>query len=146
MGSKCQNSNFFEHGHVAYQIKRNQGCRNMLENILAENPLPPPLTLGVKRPKLIFSEYYHIKLNGFWNSETWQQIFCLHTFSLTHSTLGVGLKVKFQLIENMVLLHMELNRIPKAATCKYFGRKFPLPALLTLWSHLTFAEHDQRET
>ena len=54
MGSKCQNSIFLEHGHVAYQIKGNHGCRNMVENILAGNPLPPPLTLGVKRSKLFF--------------------------------------------------------------------------------------------
>ena len=54
MGLKCQNSIFLEHGHVAYQIKGNHGCSNMVENILAGNPLPPPLTLGVKRSKLIF--------------------------------------------------------------------------------------------
>ena len=54
MGSKCQNSIFLEHGHVAYQIKGNHGCSNMVENILARNVLPPPLTLGVKRSKLNF--------------------------------------------------------------------------------------------
>ena len=129
MGSKCQNSIVLEYGHVAYQIKGNHGCSNMVENILAGNCLPPPLTLGVKRSKLII-EYYHIKLNRFSNSETWQQIICLHTFSLPHSTLGVGLKVKIQLIENMVIMHMKLNRIVKAATCKYFGRKSPFPARL----------------
>ena len=124
---------FLENNHVAYQIKGNHGCNNMVENIYARNPLPPPLTLGFKRSKLFFTEYYHIKLDRFSNSETWQQIFCLHTFSLPHSTLGVGLKVKIQLIENMVMLHMKLNRIGKAATCKYFGPKSPLPAPLTLW-------------
>ena len=131
---KCQNSIFVEHGHVAYQIKGNHSSSNMVENILAGNPLRPPLTLGVKRSKIVFTEFYHIKLNRFLNSETWQQIFCLHTFSLPHSTLGVGLKVKIQLIENMVMLHMKLNRITKAATCIYFGRKSPLPAPLTLCS------------
>ena len=35
MGSKCQNSIFLEHGHVAYQIKGNHGCSNMVENILS---------------------------------------------------------------------------------------------------------------
>ena len=134
MGSKCRNSIFLEHGHVTYRIKGNHGCSNMVENILAGNPLPPPLTLGVKRSNLIFTEYYHIKLNRFSDSETWQQIFCLQTFSLPHSTLGVGLKVKIQLIENMVMLHVKLNRIAKAATCKYFGHKPTLSAPLTLWS------------
>ena len=47
----------------------------------------------------------------------------------THSTLGVGLKVKIQPFENMVMLHMKLNRIAKAATCKYFGQKIPSPPL-----------------
>ena len=41
--------------------------------------------------------------------------------------LGFELKVKIQLIENMVMLHMKLNRVTKAATCKYFGRRSPLP-------------------
>ena len=53
-GWTCQNSIFLEHGHVAYQIKGNHCCSNMVENILAGNPLPPPLTLGVKRSKLNF--------------------------------------------------------------------------------------------
>ena len=126
MGSKCQNSFFLEHGHVAYQIKGNHGCSNMVENSLAGNPLQTPLLpWGSKGQNQIFTEYDHIILNRFSNSETWQQLFCLHTFSLPHSTLGVGLKVKIQL-ENMVMLHMKLNRIAKAATCKYFGRKSPL--------------------
>ena len=121
---------FLEHGHVAYQIKGNQGCSIVVENILAT-----PSNPGGKKVKFkFFKECFHIKLNRFSNSETWQQIFCLHTFSLPHSTLGVGLKVKIQLIENMFMLHMKLNRITKAATCKFFGRKSPLPAPLTLWS------------
>ena len=94
----------------------------------------PPTPSNPGGQNQIFTEYYHIKLNRFLNSETWQRIFCLHTFSLPHSTLGVGLKVKIQLIENMVMWHMKLKRIAKAATCKYFGRKSPLPAPLTLWS------------
>ena len=125
---------FLDHGHVAYQIKKKQRCSNMVENVLARNPLTPPLTLGVKRSNSVFTEHYHIKLNRFSDSETWQQIFCIHTFSLPHSTLGVGLNVKTQLIENMVMLHMKLNRIAKAATCKYFGRRSPLPAPPTLRS------------
>ena len=129
VGSKCQNSIFLEHGHVAYKIKGNHRCSYMLEIILAGNPLPSPLTLGSKGQNSIFIEHYHIKLNRFSNSEMWQQIFCLYTFSLPHLTLGVGLKVKIQLIENMVMLHMKLKRIAKAATCKYFGCRSPLPVV-----------------
>ena len=65
LGIKMSNSIFLEHGHVAYQIKGNHGCSNMVENILAGNPLPPPLTLGVKRSNLNFYRIlsYQIKLN-----------------------------------------------------------------------------------
>ena len=34
VGSKCQNSTFSEHGHVAYQIKGNVSCSNMVANSL----------------------------------------------------------------------------------------------------------------
>ena len=38
MGSVYQNSNFAEHGHVAYQIKENRECSNMVANILPVDP------------------------------------------------------------------------------------------------------------
>ena len=45
LGSIVQNSTFSEHGHAAYQIKKNHKCSNMVGNIFAADPLPPP-TLG----------------------------------------------------------------------------------------------------
>ena len=36
------NSIFTEHVHVAYQIKENHECSNIVANILHANPLPPP--------------------------------------------------------------------------------------------------------
>ena len=43
MGSKGQIATFSEHCHVAYQIKGNQVCSNMVANILpADPPMPPP--------------------------------------------------------------------------------------------------------
>ena len=56
-GIKMSKFNFLEHGHVAYQIKGNHGCSNMVENILAGNPLPPPPTPsnpGGQKVKIIF--------------------------------------------------------------------------------------------
>ena len=47
MGSKDQNSTFSEHGHVAYQIKDNHECSNMVANILPADP-PPPSTLDMR--------------------------------------------------------------------------------------------------
>ena len=38
IGSVGQNSTFSEHGHVAYQIKENQECSNMVANILPSDP------------------------------------------------------------------------------------------------------------
>ena len=38
VGSKDQNSTFSEHGHVAYQIKENHECNNMVANILPTEP------------------------------------------------------------------------------------------------------------
>ena len=46
VGSKAQNSTSSEYGHVAYQIKRNHTCSNIIGNILPADPPPPP-TLGV---------------------------------------------------------------------------------------------------
>ena len=50
-----QNSTFSEHGHVAYQIKGNHGCSNMVANILPANPLPsPPPDPGGQKVKIHF--------------------------------------------------------------------------------------------
>ena len=59
MGSKVQNSTFSKHGHVAYQIKENHECSNMVPNIL----LADTLTMGMGQigQNLPFSEHGHIK-------------------------------------------------------------------------------------
>ena len=44
VGSKGQIATFSEHCHVAYQIKGNQVCSNMVANILPADPPPPPPT------------------------------------------------------------------------------------------------------
>ena len=40
MGSIGQNSTFSEHGHVAYLIKENYECSNMVTNILTTEAIP----------------------------------------------------------------------------------------------------------
>ena len=52
-GFKGQNSTFLEHGHVAYQIKWNHECSNMVANILPAEP-PDPLGMGVKGQNSFF--------------------------------------------------------------------------------------------
>ena len=42
MGANDQNSTLSEHGQVAYQIKKNQECSNMVATILPADPPPPP--------------------------------------------------------------------------------------------------------
>ena len=61
LGSKGQNSTFSEHGHVAYQIKWNHDCSNMVANILPTDP-PPPMTLGdgLKGQNSTFAEHGHV--------------------------------------------------------------------------------------
>ena len=53
---------FSEHGHVAYQIKENQECTNMVANILPADPLPPSpvLWMGSEGQNSTFSEHGHV--------------------------------------------------------------------------------------
>ena len=59
LGTKGQNSTFSEHGHVAYKIKGNQECSNMVASIL---PTDPPLTLGMRSigQNSTLSEHGHV--------------------------------------------------------------------------------------
>ena len=54
LGSKGQNSTFSEHGHVAYQIKDNHGCSNMVADILPAYHTPSDSGVGVYRSKFNF--------------------------------------------------------------------------------------------
>ena len=53
LGAIGQNSTFSEHGHVAYQIKGNHKCSNLVANILLPDTPPDPEGEG-KRSKRIF--------------------------------------------------------------------------------------------
>ena len=73
-GVKRSKFNLFTHCHVAYQIKGNHKCSNMVANILPADP-HHPLTLGVGPIGIkiqLFSEYGHIaqQLNGITNVAT----------------------------------------------------------------------------
>ena len=63
MGSKGQNATFSEHGPVAYQIKGNHKCSNMVSNNLPADPLDPR---GQKVKIKLFQNnvMLHIKLKG----------------------------------------------------------------------------------
>ena len=63
-GSIGQNSAFSEHGHVAYKIKEDHECSNMVVNILRADPPPPPypptLGMGSVGQNSLFSEHDHV--------------------------------------------------------------------------------------
>ena len=40
--------NFSQHGHVAYQIKGNHNCNNLVANLKPSDPPPPPDPGGQK--------------------------------------------------------------------------------------------------
>ena len=65
MGSKGQTLSFSESSHVAYQIKADEACSNMVENIL---PTDTPSTQGwgqkVKLYLFLKVVMLHIKLKG----------------------------------------------------------------------------------
>ena len=58
VGSKGQIATFSEHCHVAYQIKGNQVCSNMVANILPADPPPPPTHTHLPQNMVML----HIKL------------------------------------------------------------------------------------
>ena len=71
MGSKVQNSTFSEDGHVAYQIKENHECSNMVPNILLADILT--LRMGQIDQNLPFSEHGHIEYQLKGNQQMQQQ-------------------------------------------------------------------------
>ena len=71
MGSVGQNSPLSEHGHVAYQIKENHECSNMVPNILLADS--PTLGMGPIGQNLPFSEHGHIEFQLKGNQKMQQQ-------------------------------------------------------------------------
>ena len=69
IGSKVQNALFSEYGHVAYQIKCNDACSNMVAILYPQTPHPKP---GESKCQLFQNiDMLHIKLNGITNAATW---------------------------------------------------------------------------
>ena len=73
VGSKAQNSTSSEYGHVAYQIKRNHTCSNIIGNILPAEPPPPPHanTGGLSVKIQLFQNILHIKFKYIINAAKW---------------------------------------------------------------------------
>ena len=109
-GSKGQNSTYSEHSQVAYQIKGNNECSNMIaNNFPADSPSPTTLDMGSIGQNSTFSEHGHVACEIKWNHEMQQ-----------HGKHGMKYPPpnadKSQLFQNMVMLHIKLKGIMNAAT------------------------------
>ena len=63
---KRSNLTFAEHDHVAYQIKGNRKCSNMVANILPAAPLSP------QKVKIqLFQNMVMLHIKGITNAATW---------------------------------------------------------------------------
>ena len=117
MGSKVQNSTFSEHGHVAYQIKENHECSNMVPN----NLLADTLTLGMGQigQNLPFFQNMvtlNINLKEIRKCSSKVANICPEMPTPLPRPWGWGQKVKIQLFQNMVMLHIKIKIITNAAT------------------------------
>ena len=95
VGSKGQ-IQLSHHGHVAYQIKGNQVCSNMVANILPIAPTSP--CPWVKVSHSTFSEHGYVayQVKGIENAATWPSI---------PPTLGWGQKAQFKFFKHFDLPH-----------------------------------------
>ena len=89
LGSKGQHSLFSEHGHVAYKIKWNHECSNMVAYIL----LPDPGGWGQYVRNSTFSEYGNVacQIKGD-SAYSYMVANILPTDHIPAPTMGVGLK------------------------------------------------------
>ena len=106
-GVKRSISTYTHHCHVAYQIKWNHECSNMVANILPADPhIPPPaLWTGSIGQNSTFSEHVHVAYQIKWDHKCSNMV-----------AKGVWSKVQIQLFQNMVILHIKFNGITNAAT------------------------------
>ena len=107
-----QNSTFSEYGHVAYQIKGNDTCSNMVANILCRPPSPDPG--GVKIH--LFQNMGHVAYQIKGNDERSTYSVLTHTLN---SWDGVKGQNNFFYIFLAVMLHIKLKGTEHRAPCKH---------------------------
>ena len=141
MGSIGQNSTFNEHGHVAYRIKGNRECNNMVRIFCPQTTLPPTSTLriGSIDQKSSFTEHGHVTYQIDWYHECSNMVANSLPADPTKPPIpdpGDGVKnSKFNFFQNMFLLHIKLKGITDTATwsrihqhgSKYLARRPPPP-------------------
>ena len=126
-----QNSTFSKPDHVAYQIKENHECSNMVAPP-PPPPSPPPHPLGMWSIGQIqfFPEHGHVAYQIKENHKCSNMVANILPADHPHPW-GWGQKVKIQLFQNMVMLHIKLKGIMKWQQhgSKYFARRHPPPTL-----------------
>ena len=108
---------FSESSHVAYQIKADDACSNMVANILPTDTHQRPRGWGQKVKLYLFLKVVmlHIKLKRIEHRAPWKQICChLHT----PTTPGVGSKGHFFSFLKVVMLHIKWKWKKCRPTCK----------------------------
>ena len=100
--------NFTEHGHVEYQIKGNHECSNMVAIIWLADPR---LTLReFNRSKFNFTEHGHVEYQIKGNHKcSNMEANILPAAPPPYRQLGLSQKVKFQLFQNIIMLHIKLK-------------------------------------
>ena len=110
--NKQNKTTLSEHGHVAYQIKENHECSNMVANILPTDP--PPLGMdGVSRSEYIFSEHCHV---AYLIKEKHKCNNLLENIIPTDQTRRPWGWSQNSAFQNIVMLHIKLKRITNATT------------------------------
>ena len=140
---RVQNSTYSEYGHVAYQIKENGLCGNMVTTILPADRL----ARGSKFKIHLFSEHRHVAYQIIGKdkcSNTQAHLLFLHTHPWL---LRLGQRSKYFFLKK-VMLHIKLMGMEHRAPCKQmfcpythpgplgWGRK--VKHLFTVSSHIAY--------
>ena len=116
LGPVDQNTIFSGHSHVAYQIKENHECSNM---VACRPPPPSPTTMGIGSvgQNSTFSEHGRVAYQIKGNHESSNMVANILPKDPPPPQLwGWGQQVKIQLYQNTVMLHIKLKGIMNAAT------------------------------
>ena len=128
-------------------------CSNMVANVLpAEHPPPPPpppssttLGDGFKRSKFNFSEHVHVAYQIYWNHEMKQHGSKYLAGRCPPPPPPPYTRVKTQLFQKKIILHIKLKGITNAATWSqifYLQTPHPPdPGVGVKDQNSTFAEH-----
>ena len=129
MGSVGQNSPLSEHVHVAYLIKENHECSNMVPNILLADS--PTLGMGPIGQNLPFSEHGHIEYQFRGNQKMQEQGSKylpgdVYPLAPTLGMRSVGQTSTFSEHGHVAYQNLRESRMQQRGS-NYFARRPPIP-------------------